>query len=70
MAPFGAVISSAPVHVHCKRGETLGELLQKRCRAVCGLPADRPVIGRFLWFTTDQVAPHWWHYSCSSVQPR
>lgn len=30
---IGAVISSAPVHVHYKRGETLGELLQKLCSA-------------------------------------
>lgn len=40
-----------------------------QCRATCGLPGDRPVTGHFLWFTTKQVAPHWLHYSCSSVQP-
>lgn len=40
-----------------------------QCRATCSLPGDRPVTGHFLWFTTKQVAPHWLHYSCSSVQP-
>lgn len=48
-------------------GRAVAEAVQ--CRAVCGLPGDRPVTGHFLWFTTDQVAPHWRHYSCSSVQP-
>lgn len=48
-------------------GRAVAEAVQRR--AVRSFPGDRPVTGHFLWFTTDHIAPHWRHYSCSSMQP-